>query len=321
MPAWAELPDAATLLADFGLTPDEIAKVRAGEFVRYAVQPASERELVAGLAFQVSVPPGELVKRSMEDLLDRVDPNVIAYGVVAANGSSADFARLSLQPNVGARARAYVNAAPGGELNLSAEEITAFRKLGIGAAPSVVESHVRSALIARLSAYRAQGLAGVASYARSGDERRSPADELRVASSGAKKLEKYAPAAYRLLLSYPDAKPPGMEETFRWSHFDADGTPTLVLTHLMLVPDGKAWIAMERQFYVSTGYNAEQAVAAFLPSESGTVVVYTNRTSTDQIAGIGGRAKRSIGSKVLASQLEAMFERARAASLPRGGVR
>jgi hypothetical protein len=89
----------------------------------------------------------------------------------------------------------------------------------------------------------------------------------------------------------------------------------------MLVPDGKAWIAMERQFYVSTGYNAEQAVAAFLPSESGTVVVYTNRTSTDQIAGIGGRAKRSIGSKVLASQLEAMFERARAASLPRGGVR
>ena len=61
---------------------------------------------------------------------------------------------------------------------------------------------------------------------------------------------------------------------------------------------------LERQFYVSTGYNAEQAVAAFLPADAGTVVVYANRTSTDQIAGLGARAKRSIGSKVLASQLE-----------------
>ena len=91
--AWAELPDAATLLADLGLTSDEIAEVQAGEFVRYAVQPASERELVAGLAFQVSVPPGELVKSSKEDPLDRVDPNVIAYGVIAGDGSSAHFTK------------------------------------------------------------------------------------------------------------------------------------------------------------------------------------------------------------------------------------
>ena len=34
----------------------------------------------------------------------------------------------------------------------------------------------------------------------------------------------------------------------------------------------------------------------------------------DQIEGFGGSAKRSIGSKLLASQLEAMFERARAAA-------
>ena len=200
-----------------------------------------------------------------------------------------------------------MSATPGGELNLSAEEIAAFRKLGAGAAPSVVQAQVRSALLARLSAYRARGLAGIAPYAR-GDGERSPADELRTASRAAKVLERYAPAAYQLLLSYPDAKPPGMEETFRWAHFDADGTPTLALTHLMLVPDGDAWIALERQFYVSTGYNAEQAVAAFLPSEAGTVVIYANRTSTDQITGIGGRAKRSIGSKALASQLETLFD-------------
>ena len=61
LPAKAELPDAATLLADLGLNSEEIAKVQAGKLVRYAVQPASERELVAGLAFQVPISPRELV--------------------------------------------------------------------------------------------------------------------------------------------------------------------------------------------------------------------------------------------------------------------
>jgi hypothetical protein len=57
---------------------------------------------------------------------------------------------------------------------------------------------------------------------------------------------------------------------------------------------------------VSTGYNAEAAFAALLPADEGTVVVYGNHTSTDQVAGFGGGAKRSIGSKLLSSQLQEM---------------
>jgi hypothetical protein len=176
-----------------------------------------------------------------------------------------------------------------------------------------VEPQVRSALLARLQAYRANGLAGIAPYAHADGKSRSPAEELRTATQASKKLQQHAPAAYQFLLSYPNGKPPGTEEIFRWSHFDAHGVPTLALTHVLLVPDGEAWIVAQRQFYVSTGYNAEQAVAAFLPSQAGTVVVYANRTSTDQITGFGGGAKRSLGSKMLASQLEGMFEKARAA--------
>jgi hypothetical protein len=44
-----------------------------------------------------------------------------------------------------------------------------------------------------------------------------------------------------------------------------------------------------------------------LPAQGGTVVVYSNHTSTDQVAGFGGGAKRSIGSKLMASELEGMF--------------
>ena len=71
--------------------------------------------------------------------------------------------------------------------------------------------------------------------------------------------------------------------------------------------DGDAYIALQRQYYVSEGFNCEQAIAAFLPVQDGTVVVYANHTSTDQVAGFGGGAKRSIGSKMMSSQLEEIF--------------
>ena len=310
-PAPAELPDAATLLADFGLSPAEITEVEAGNLVTLSLEAASDRELVVGLAFATPVPPSELVKNIRTALLDQVDPNMIAHVVVSGAGSAADFAALTLQPDAAKRAQAYVGAEPGGDLNLSAAEIAAFQKLGSGATPAVVEGQVRAALLARLQEYQSKGLAGIAPYALGGGKSRSPADELTTAIKGSARLQKYAPAAYQLLLSYPAGKPPGTGESFRWTHFQAHGTPTLALTHVMLIPDGEGWIVSHRQFYASTGYNAEQAVAAFLPSKGGTVVVYGNRTSTDQVAGFGGGAKRSIGSKLLASQLETLFERGR----------
>ena len=310
-PATAQLPATPALLADLGFTPDEIARIEAGEIVHQTVPPASERELTTALAFQVPVAPAELVKTSKRDLLDQVDPNMIGFAAVSTPGSPADFARLTLHPDPAKRAQAYVGAAPGGELNLSAEEIAAFQALGSGAAPPAVEEQVRSALLARVHAYRAQGLAGIAPYARADGKTRSPAEELRTATQATRKLERYVPAAYQVLLSYPNGKPPGTEEVLRWSQFDAHGVPTIALTHVMIIPDGEAQILAQRQFYVSTGYNAEQAIVALLPSQGGTVVVYGNRTSTDQITGFGGGAKRSIGSEMLASHLESMFERAR----------
>jgi hypothetical protein len=62
---------------------------------------------------------------------------------------------------------------------------------------------------------------------------------------------------------------------------------------------------------VSTGYNAVQAVAGFLPVAEGTVVVYTNHTFTDQVAGFGGSMKRKIGRGMMETQLEKIFAKAK----------
>src|SRR5262249_46618460 len=115
------------------------------------------------------------------------------------------------------------------------------------------------------------------------------------------------------------SRAPGSLETFRWTRYLAHGEPTVSLTHGLYVPDGDAWVVVQRQFYVSTGYNSEQAVGALMPVEKGTVVFYVNRTSTDQVLGFGGSAKRSIGSKLLASQLQALYEKVRKAVPKAGG--
>jgi hypothetical protein len=318
-PAAAQAPPAAEVLAAVGFKPAEIARIEAGQFVAGQIQSSSERELVTAFAFFVAVPPAELVTDARQGLLDRVDPNTLAYAMLPQNAGPADFAKLTLQPDAAKQAQAYVSAKPGGSLNLSSDEIASLNALGSGAAVPSVEAAVRSALLARLQAYRAKGLAGIAPYALAGGKQRSPADELRSASQAAKTLQKYVPAAYQMLLDYPASKAPGTEETFRWTHAMANNVPTISLTHVLFVPDGDAWVAIQRQFYVSTGYNSTQAIGALLPVKGGTVVVYNNRTSTDQVTGFGGSAKRSIGSKILASQLEALYQKAAAAAKKAGG--
>lgn len=311
-PAGAELPDAATVLAELGYTPAQIAQVEAGQFVKTTIQPSSEREIVAAFAFLVQDSPDDLVKQDREGLVDQIDSNTLAFEVIAGAPTPASFAKLALQPDAAKRAQAYASAKPGTDLNLSSSEIASFNQLGSSATAASVEPAVRSALLARLQAYQAKGLAGIAPYAGAGGKQRSPADELRSATQASKAFQKLVPAAYQLLLDYPASKPPGSEESFRWSQFMANGVPTFALTHGLYVPDGDAWVLVQRQFYVSGGYNSEQAIGGLIPMKTGTLAVYTNRTSTDQVTGFGGGAKRSIGSKLLASQLEALYQKIRA---------
>ena len=90
-----------------------------------------------------------------------------------------------------------------------------------------------------------------------------------------------------------------------------NGDTTLVLMHELTASEGAARAVVQRQYYVSNGYNAEQAVAGFLPVQGGTVVAYTNHTYTDQVAGFGGAVKRGIGRRMMASKLTQMFDTAR----------
>ena len=309
LPASGTQPTAQDFLTAKTLSAKDIERARAGEIVTGTAKASHDRELVATMAFLVpGVQPDELVERGEGGLLDEVDEHTIAYSMLSEDPELGGFANLRLRPG---HIDQFSRAKAGDDLNLSAAELDAFQKLGKRPSAVQVEKVVHAALLARLQTYRVGGLSGIAPYQRSGGEFRSAAEDLKRASLASKAIRDIAPAAYRVLLEYPDSMPEGTEETYRWSYIEAHGEPTIVLTHNLYVPDGAVWIVFQRQFYVSEGYNCEQAIAAFVPVLEGTAVFYINRTSTDQVSGFGGGAKRSIGSKMLATQLKALYSKVR----------
>jgi hypothetical protein len=308
LPVGARAIDAKTALDKLGFPSDTEQQVLAGKFVETSLPTSTERDLNVGIAFLVKQDPDKLVRTVREQMvMQRVDPGTIAYAKFEGEGTPAQLAALKLTPS---QLEAYSNAKPGDDLNLSSGEIAALNAAGKD--PAAVQDKVRELLLARYRAYRAKGLAGMSPYARKGGKT-DPAADLAAVNATARKSALLPVAFYDLLDNYPQGIPADLVETHYWAQFTAHGEDTIALVHTMQGTFAGDLIGVQRHYYVSTGYNVEQALTGFLPVEGGTLVIYTNHTSTDQVAGFGGGAKRSIGRKFMAGELKKLFERGRTA--------
>lgn len=312
VPAWA-MPSASDIATAIGLGPDDVARVQNGEMVTLSPPETSERELAVGMVFFVKAPPATVVQQFRRGGDLKQDPNLRGSYPIDGPGTLGDFAPLQLAPNGADEAKRWLDAAPGDTVNLSDAEIAAFRALPRTASQADVEVQIRRMLLARLQAYRQRGLAGIAPYARAGDER-DVAGALQASTSASPVLAKFAPAFRTVLLGYPGGETSGLEEQYYWLAYDLDDRPNLTLRHRLAQPVGAGYVVADREFYVSQGYNEMQAIAGFLPADGGTIVFYATRTSTDRAGGFGSSAKHAIGRKLMAREIEAIFEKARAAA-------
>ena len=298
-------PTLAQIGADLGLDADAIARVQKGALVQAFPKEVSERDLAVGFVFMVKRPPAEVAAafRRFGDM--SADPNVLATHQLA---SAADLDGLHLGTHGDDEAKRYRAARPGDELNLGASELAAFAKLGANASTADVERTLRAVLFARYQAYRARGLDGIEPYARA-DGSRDGAAEVRAALQKALPVvQKYTPAFADVLAHYPKGRPAGLEESYHWILYNLDNRPTPTLRHRMTLAVDGGLVAADRELYVGHGYNVMQALGALLPVEGGTVVFYGAHTSTDQVGGRSTALKHSIGRRVMAKQLEKIFE-------------
>jgi len=300
-------PTADQVLTDFGFSAADKQRVLHGEYVTAKMGAVSEPDLSFVIAFFLKTSPDALSKQVIAGELVTADPQVKAYGVLSAPGSLADFSALQLD---GEEAKALAHAEAGDRMNHSAGEIALLHERRGDSALGVREQLLR-VLLARYQAYRASGLAGVAPYDRGGGHVSDIASDLTKATQAATALQGCMPAFHALLLDYPRGNVAGLQERFFWMKSEIRGKATYVLAHFLVASEGAARAVVRREFYVSAGYNAEQTIAGFLPVEGGTIVVYTSHAFTDQVTGASGSLKRSLGSRIMADQMKAMFEAGR----------
>jgi hypothetical protein len=308
MPPRASAIDAKAALDALGFPADTGARVANGRFVEVALPAPSERDLSVGIAFVVAKRAPDDLARTVreEERVLRADRNMIAYGRLDGDGSLEQFEKLMLTPP---QTKAYAGAAPGDRVNVSADEISALHAAGHDA--NAITEQVHALLLRRYRAYRAKGLAGIAAYARPSTVV-SPADDIAEVNRVARASKVLATSFYDLLDRYPQHQPPGFAENFYWSQFRAHGEDAIALEHIFQATFDGTVVVVQRHYYVSTGYNAEQAIAGFLTAGDGTLVIYTSHTSTDQVLGFGASAKRTLGRRVMAAELERLFETTRA---------
>jgi hypothetical protein len=308
VPGPADAIDPGTVLDALRFPSDALARVVSGQFVEVALPTSSDRDLNIGIAFLLAERSAGALARTIreEKRVLRADPNMIAFGDFAREGTAADLEGLRLTPG---QRKAFANAAPGDDVNVSQDELGALR--AARGEPQAIEDAVRAILLSRYRAYRSRGLAGMASYARAGSQT-SPSNDLAAFNGSARASQTLPTKVYDLMERYPDDVPPGFAENHYWMQFRAHGQDTIALEHVFQVTFENSAVLVQRQYYVTQGYNAEQAIVVFLPTAQGTLVIYTNHTSTDQVAGFGGGTKRAIGRTVMAGQLKKLFETTRA---------
>jgi hypothetical protein len=308
----ADTVSAESIAAAMGLGAQDQAKLRAGEIVSSEIQETDEKQLAVALALMVPATLEDVAASVAEGTTLEANTAIKAHGSIdPTQVGEAAFAGITLDAD---EVNRLLEVEPGSDFNLSSEEIAVFQalaqqhKAGDPAAAEAVNAAWRQVLAGRMQAYLAGGLAGIAPYDRGG-ETSSAADDLRAAAEASKVVQQAAPELYQAFLAYPDNSVADVQHQFFWSEQTADDRPVYVLTHRMAQQRPDRLVTLSRDFYVSHSFNASQGVAGALPVESGVMIFYANRTSSDQVAGFMSGMRHEIGRGMMRDSLvEAMQE-------------
>jgi hypothetical protein len=273
------------------------------------IEPLTERELATLLAFEA--------KRSIESF-DKVflesptkmdaDPTIQQMGVCASDGEL-DFSSVELLPKecAAAMTKTYLNFKGGSDLNLSQKEIDMFHALGKQATQKDVEGVLQKVLIGRVQEYKQSGLEGISPYLRAKGSLYYPGKELQEKSEKGPYMQEVLQEFGDYILGWPSSeKLDGVQEAYQWINYNINGKPSIALQHKLIWEDKKRDVKciLNRTFYVSQGHNSVQQGGVAIPTGDDTVLLlFSSRTSTDQVSGFGGAAKRAMGSRIMGGKI------------------
>ncbi len=298
-------PDSTELLELIGINPAQQGDLKQGVTIPFDVTESGEKELGAGVAMYVLATPQRIIDIVRKGDMASIDTDVIDEGVIMRINPADSLREFSFTTRQTTEAKNFLEAEAGDDFNLSDQEIAMLKKQSVSDSHSLTETAsqaYRNILLERLNAYQKSGLKGIAPYSR-GDDAASPAEELQKATVNSKVLARYFPDMYQIWLNYPAALPANAEDSFFWLNRKVENRPTAILGHRMIYIADSGALILGRQLYVGHSYNSSQLTVACLPYGEGSLVFYVNRTSTDQVAGMGSGLKHTIGREQMRAEM------------------
>jgi hypothetical protein len=289
-------------------------KLLAGEIVSVEREETTAKQLAVSIGMLVKGDPAALAAAVLDGQTLEDNPAILGFGAIDPAAPEAGLAGVAYTADEVDEVRRLLEAQAGDEFNLAAEELASLRAVkeaGDPAAIQTVNEVYRTILLGRLQAYLAHGLAGLAPYERDG-EASDPAAELRAAAEASGLLQQAAPDIYRGLLDYPEQQPAGVQHAFFWVKEVANGRPVFSLNHRMVQRRRDGLILLSCTFYAGHSFNASLAGAGVLPVAPGNAVFYTNRTSSDQVAGFMQAMRHEVGRGMMRAAVIESFEAIRA---------
>lgn len=299
-----------------GFQESDLDALMQGAIVSRDLKEGSKKELAVAVAIIITAPFSEVFGRLREGGVEEVDKTILSRGAIPDAAASAEtFARVNFDSR---ELDKLLKVEPGSDFNFSRSEIGQLQGIAKANDSAPVETQraaiargYREILGQRVTAYRQRGLAGIAPYARSGEEAH-PAKELALAVEEMRRVGERAPTFYRAFRNFPADASSSVESQLTWQIQSIQERPTVVLVHHMIEKHEDYAVAGLRQYYVGQSFNSLQIIAGAFPFGDDTLLFYTNRTFTDQVAGFGSGTAHKIGRKVMLGEIEKLFRSVRA---------
>jgi hypothetical protein len=308
--------DAEEVMSPLGFTKADIATVKKGGVVNNAMPTVTERDLATLIGFEGKVPIDSFDDIFLDASIKEESDSTIQQLQMANDDGDVDFSSVKILPkeSVTDMVKTYVNFNGGSDLNLSQKEIDMFHELDKKSVTATQVEHVlQKVLQGRLDEYKQRGVEGISPYLRAKGVNFFPGQELQEKLEKSPHINRVAKEFVSYVVSWPSGvKPEGTEETFGWINYNINGKPSIALFHRMLYADKakKVKVLMNRTFYVSMGHNSCQQFAVASPTGPDTTLfILACRTSTDQVSGFGGGAKRTVGSRIMGGKIAENMER------------
>lgn len=195
-------------------------------------------------------------------------------------------------------------------VKLAAHEIDALKTAAASKSEwkSAVQLEFRRLILARVTKYQAEGLAGLPPYADRSEPTR-PHVEFAGILARSPHLRSYLPAVADGLSDYPRAELPSAESFLYWSKEQyKNGKPIVAVTQVHIVrPVGSslpAVVVLGQEVFASHYRDGSLGSTFVLDGGKTRYLVYLNRSRLDRLGGMFGGLKRSLVERRLASEVK-----------------